>query len=425
MILLKSSNILYSSSCRKICSPKKTIEKLIKIRNSNKNFLSDLKTFRIDKYDVLGLPVIMSTVKGGSYLNWGKGCDETEALVSGIMESVERYSARNINSDLIKKSKFNELENSISRCDFVLTNKQKETFTEEQINDVDVEWIKAYSLTDKRDVFLPANLIVHPKEKISTFPYDTADTNGMASGNSLEEAILHGLCEVIERHLDTIIFHNKIKTPKIDINTLKNPHLISLIKRFKAKGFELYFNDYTLDLGVPTISVFAQRKEPYDIIHKDEPNKYSLWFTKTGTSTDPEIAMIRALNEVVQHRASFLYVNKLRLSELKNVLGKFPKYLKDELEIRKKAGKISLNKLKNISNKDIKKEIESIIKLLNKKGCEVFVCDITNKSLGIPAVKVVIKGLQPPLGEGVLPSHPLARVSHHLKINNRKNFNSS
>ena len=46
---------------------------------------------------------------------------------------------------------------------------------------------------------MPAGAVYHPYESSKDLQLFRSNTNGLASGNNLEEAILHAMCEVIER----------------------------------------------------------------------------------------------------------------------------------------------------------------------------------------------------------------------------------
>jgi len=263
-------------------------------------------------------------------------------------------------------------------------------------------------LTHKKEVLVPINLAYLYEDKNILTCYTTS--NGLAAGNSIEEAILHGLCEVVERHLKEIIFFNKIKTPRIDDKTIDNPLINRFVNIFKSKGFEVFLNDYTHDLGVPTVSVFSYNKSEY---FKKPP--HGEFFCRTGTHPDKKIALVRAFTELLQARSCHYY--KSRNSKFNKNLNGLPLYLKQNLNLRKKGEIIDYKQVADISKNNIKEEIQLIAKNLAKKGFEVILIDLTNKELNIPVVRVIIKGMQPYLNR----SHggslcPPVRISDYLKI---------
>ena len=413
--LLKDSFVTYKSCCRRICTPRETIESLSKNPNLNKLLLSNLTIKRIDDSDILNIPVFRAITKDTKYMSWGKGSTEDEAKASAIMELIEKYSMANYDKSLLKKGKFKEMSNAISRNEFPLTNRQKQLYSTEQIDEWGINWIKGFSLTNNKEIYLPANLAVMNPLNL---PNDIIDNNGLGAGNSKEEAILHALCEVIERHLEAVIFYNKIKTKKIDLSTIKNTELKGIINKFKNKGFEVYANDYTYNLGVPSISVFTYKERDYSNIN--ETDKYYLPFVRTGTNTDPEIAMIRALTEIAQVRSLFLHRT---ISQNIDIVKAFDRHLEtcqQELESRKNSEEMVLDKVKNISNDNIKKEINTIVAQLAEKDYEVFVCDLTNKDLNIPVVRIIIRGIQPLLNDDWSLDHPMSRISKHIILKNIK-----
>lgn len=413
--LLKDSFITYKSCCRRICTPKETIENLSKNKFLTNTIMSGLIIKRIDDNDILGIPIFRAISKDTKYMSWGKGSTEDEAKASAMMELIEKYSMNNYNKILLKRAKFKDILNAISRNEFPLTNKQKELYTPKEINEKEINWIKGFSLTNNKEVYLPANLAIINDLNL---PNDIIDNNGLGAGNSKEEAILHALCEVIERHLETVIFYNKIKTKKVNLTTIQNKELKKLIDKFKNKGFEIYVNDYTYNLGIPSMSTFIYRKKEYSEINEDE--MYNLPFIRTGTSTDPEIAMIRALTEIAQVRSLFLY--RLKSQDIKTIKA-FDRHLEtcqQELKLRRNSEEIPLNNVQNISKDNIKEEINTIINLLAKNDCEVFICDLTNKRVNIPVVRIIIKGLQPLLNDDWALNHPMSRISKHITLKNNK-----
>jgi len=409
--LLKDSFVTYKSCCRRICTPKETIENLNKNKFLTNTIIPGLTIKRIDENDILNIPIFRAISKDTQYRSWGKGSTEDEAKASAMMELIEKYSMSNYDTTLLKKGKFENIKNTISRNEFPLTNKQKELFTPEQIDEKEINWIQGFSLTYNKEAYLPANMAVINNLNL---PHDIIDNNGLGAGNSEEEAILHALCEVIERHLETVIFYNKIKTKKVNIDSATNSELKTLIEKFKNKGFKIYINDYTYDLGIPSISVFAYKEKDYSEIDKNE--KYNLPFARTGTSSDPEIAMIRALTEIAQVRSLFLFRSKFEKIDSIKVYDRHLETCQQEIKSRKNSEEISLDKVKNISNDNIKEEINSIVKLLADKGCEVFVCNLTNKELNVPVVRVIIKGLQPLLNDNWNLNHPMSRISKHINL---------
>ncbi len=91
--------------------------------------------------------------------------------------------------------------------------------------------MKSFSLTQNKDILFPID-------------WFTNNTTGFASGNCIEEAILHGICEFIERHQVAIIAENKLTTPLIDIKSIDNIEAKNIISRINQAGIRLFIKDF-------------------------------------------------------------------------------------------------------------------------------------------------------------------------------------
>jgi len=373
-IVLKDAIKTYTYDQDKVISPEKTVKQVKhKFKDINLDILR--KTKRTDS-GRLGIPVFMSicgidAIKTtGSKRHMGKGATPAQAEASALMELVERYSLFNfINSNYTycsykniknKAISFKYIAFSVNDVDIKLA---KEVFSQ-----IPLSWVPAYNLTERRETFIPIDWF-----------YAINEYNGSAAGNTLEEAIIQGLCEVIERHVCAIISDKKIPTSSIDIQSIKNPVALELIKKYIKNGINLFIKDFSLDMGISTIGALA-----YD--PKSFPYRSEIVFT-AGTHTSPEKALIRALTEAAQLAGDFDTDGKYIPSGLPK-----PANLNEVSYITHHKNTINISELPNVSHLNIKKEIENCVEVLSKKGLEVIVVNITHPLIGIPAVYVIIPG---------------------------------
>ncbi|NTW27396.1 MAG: YcaO-like family protein [Candidatus Moranbacteria bacterium] len=372
-----------------------------------------IKVERIDHLDNLGIPVYAaahSDIFGNcGKPSWGKGITEDLAYVSALMERVERYSASDVSGaeDIVRR-RFIDFKqgDAVSRWDLVPCNLQRKLYTKAEVDRQELLWAKCFSFTKNRNVFIPVNMVYFlPAEEYDDFSY----TTGLASGNSIEEAILHALCEVIERHVEEVAYNNKVKFPTIDLATIKNKEVKNLINAFISNDFNLQFTRMDTDFNVSIIRAFAyEKKGPY-------ANTYSQ-YTSIGVHPNENVAIIRALTEIAQARACNYYQikNKTQSIEMVEVIpDDIMHYFSDIMD---RECVISLDDVQSISRNDISSEIRNILKALKKKKCEVIFKDLTLPKLEIPVVRVIVRGLQPGnLGVGVIDlKHDVARISENL-----------
>ena len=374
--VLKDAIKTYTYDQDKVISPKDTVKRVKqRLRDIDLDILKETK--RIDS-GRLGIPVFISicgidakeTI--GSKRHMGKGATPEQAEASALMELIERYSLFNfIRSkhpiynypDVKNKSiPFEYIASSVNDFDIELSQK---VFSE-----IPLSWVPAYNLTRQKEVLIPIDWF-----------YAINEYNGAAAGNSLEEAIIQGICEVVERHVCAVISSEKIAVPSVDIQSIKGPVALGLIEKYSKNGINLFIKDFSLNMGIPTIGALAY--DPNTFPHKSE-----IVFT-AGTQTSPEKALIRALTEIAQLAGDFDTYGKYVSSGLPK-----PKSLDEVSYITDNKKNISISDLSDISHLNIKDEIEDCVHILSERGLEVIVVDITHPLIKVPAVYVIIPGTQ-------------------------------
>ena len=149
--------------------------------------------------DRLGIPNFM-TVRprdlgpGISYYN-GKGSTRADAYAGALMEAVERHAGEYCDYE-VTVGTFEELggaDNAIDPREVIVPT------VAEFRDEMALEWVTGFDLLRGRATAVPLNCVVCPYTPRQGEPLFYASTNGLASGNSLAEALCHALCEVIER----------------------------------------------------------------------------------------------------------------------------------------------------------------------------------------------------------------------------------
>jgi ribosomal protein S12 methylthiotransferase accessory factor len=355
----------YQRGINKVVAPQKTLKRVLKKIQNNKPKILDSYfqvpiSSGIPQFMVMGTDYYSQLVndvgrKSQSLNANGKGHFKTEALVSGLMEMVERYSCCEYlfrNPARVTTSSFRHFEDGYSIGDFYSNpyyKKRVAIIPDRSVIDAQLRWFKCLSLEGK-SCYLPLSLICY------TYEY----TNGMAAGNSLEEALCHGLCEVIERHCKTVIREGKIATPDIKVSSFTSPIVKDLLEKFKRLNQKVILKDFSLGTGIPAIGVIRKVKK-------------DAYLVTAGVAPHPEEATIRALVENSQIEPGQDFRTEASVAF----------YLK-------RGETIDYDHLPNIHNKDIKIELLTLKKLLNKQKMNIFYADTTDKKLAIPSVLVYI-----------------------------------
>ncbi|OKY78536.1 MAG: Ribosomal protein S12 methylthiotransferase accessory factor YcaO [Candidatus Methanohalarchaeum thermophilum] len=374
----------YKNGSHRVKSPSETL-KDIQDNSSNIN-LSKIED--ITELDRVGLPVVTasrpSADEGAISLYKGKGLNKTEAKVSAIMESIERYSAELHDRDLVKAS-FNELKE-----DNVVLNPRKLILPDHigNFENIRLPWVKSYDLIEGEEIYVPAEAVFHPLSIEYTGGLFKTNTNGLASGNVLEEAVLHALTEVVERDAWSIAKVKKETGPVIEPESNK---LNELINKFKENDVSIILRDLTHDLNVPTFAAVSED------LRKKDPSLLTIGF---GSHPNSEVALKRAITEVAQSRLLQIYNSKKKENSVNGKIKKDYKSLKKRNKFwfnKSKSNVCSFSEIRNRSfgYDDILDDIEEISRNLMKIGVDrIIIHDLTREEIGIPVVKVIVPGME-------------------------------
>jgi ribosomal protein S12 methylthiotransferase accessory factor len=137
-----------------------------------------------------------------------------------------------------------------------------------------------------------------PVAEISSVAFNVT-SNGLASGNTLEEAIVHGLYELIERHCFTEYMALDLaerRARSLALDTVDgSSHLGELLQRLDEAGLDLSVRAIHGPLGIPA---FRARIRPRD------PENRTPGTPGFGAHFAPEVALSRAITETVQGRVT-------------------------------------------------------------------------------------------------------------------------
>ena len=381
-----SDELTYFEGTHRVIPPQKTIENNEgKLKTAGITRIAD-----ITDLDRIGLPVytaIRPTAEyGGVSIYGGKGISKDHAKASAIMEGFERYSAERQDSDEVIVKKESELTE-----DYInprLLNLPKE-LEKKDISNFNIEWSKATDLITDKEYLIPSNAVYHPythDDNINSL--FKSNTNGLASGNVLEEAILHGIFEVIERDAWSIFELTHKNYAQINLDTIESKTVNENIEKFTSKGINIKLMDFTADIKVPTIAASAD-----DTVTRDA----GLLTLGIGTHLDPEIAILRALTEVAQSRAT--QINGAREDTVRADFAREAGYERmkriNRFYFKQEEEQINLDSIENKSTTSINKDLE-IVKdeLVSNDIKHILYHDLTRPELDVDVVRVIIPEME-------------------------------
>ena len=277
-----------------------------------------------------------------------------------------------------------------------------------------LEWLRGTDLRSGKQVWVPACAVLKPRRSDHGRRVFRGSTNGLASGNTVEEAVCHGLAELIERDAWTLALIRgmllpRIRTiaaavragvnsdplhthsanpngqlfPMIDIDTLPDV-AASLARQFAAAGIRLVVREITSDLGVPTFVAAGWEDTGAGRTH---------FHSGLGTHPDARVAVTRALTELAQSR----------LTIFQGVREDIDKIAQRDGDADRPSQSLWLadGPLKRFDavpthrSDDILEDIRFMSRQLQSAGlAQVIAVDLTRSEVGMPVVKVIVPGLE-------------------------------
>lgn len=337
----------------------------------------------------------------------GKGRSDLQARVSGLGEAIERYSgvfqgdehrikgtyqqlgeqAIHPNACLnFSESQYAHRQDWNANCQS-LVHKVPEPFAETN----EIEWTPVWSLTKQEFKYLPTAYCYFGYPKPAK-PYCWADTNGCAAGNTLEEAILQGFLELVERDSVALWWYNRVQRSWVDLESFDEPYFQALEQSYRFMHRDLWVLDITSDLNIPTFVAVSRccDRDSEDIL---------LGF---GAHLDPKIAIGRALTEINQFLPAVLPTNAdgetqyacsaepLALNWWQTATTENQPYLIPDTSSPPKV----YSDYPQEWSDDLLEDIKYCQKIVEQRGMEMLVLDQTRRDLGMKVVKVIVPGMR-------------------------------
>jgi ribosomal protein S12 methylthiotransferase accessory factor len=351
---------------------------------------------RLTGLDTIGLPVwtaIRPNARGLSAAQ-GKGLHDACARVSALMEAVECWHAENVLLPL-RQASAHELAQADGTAAVA-----------------DLAGLAGHGApaerTRRRTLWLPADELVAggrawlPLDAVSTDYTGSAgsgllrSSNGLAGGNSVLEATVHALCELVERDavaLGDLAMRRVEPALRIRPETVDDEACQGVLAQLARAGLWVALFDLRSDLGLPVCGA--------TII--DAPGQRS-WralpaFNGYGCHLSPRIALLRALTEAVQSRLTHISGSRDDILPGDYRRAGHP----DEIaalqqRLATQPATLDFATLPELGTPSFEGDLALIVQRLRDAGLgQVLVADLRHAALGVPVVRAVVPGLLAPL----------------------------
>lgn len=332
---------------------------------------------------------------GISYYN-GKGASRSQARASAMMEAIERYSGEFCPQRPIV-STYESLARKAAAVD---PNELIVPRAQNYDPELQIEWVLGFDLVSRRPTFVPLNSVVcpyAPRQGVSLF---YASSNGLASGNTLLEALCHALCEVNER--DAVSIHDAKTRLKAQVRALLagvgipntvdhtsgtawlvDPSTLPLSARrvharLVAGGLTVYLRDVTSDTRIATFAC---------VISENTGGGRHRPHGGYGCHADARVAALRALTEAATSRLACIQGGREDLPEVVRDNA----YVSDP-DLAFGVGPTgSFADVPSVQLSSVEEEVAWLLERFERAGfSQVVAVDLTRPELGVPVVRVVV-----------------------------------
>ena len=375
------------------------INKLVKVANDNNSihvYTANYLDNRQSKQSLVKLR------QGSTASSAGKGKTDSQSKASCLCEALERYSGVFTGDEYRIKGTYAQLESiAIHPNDCAQYSdsqyQQREVWNAQHgefawvpevfDRDKEIDWTPVWSLTEQQFKYLPTAYCYYSYPFVDGHHFCDGDSNGNAAGNSLEEAIVQGFMELVERDCVALWWYNRIQRPAVDLDSFEEPYLQALRDYYQSQNYQLWVLDITSDLNIPSFAAIVRRDN-------QTSESIALGF---GTHFDPKIAILRAVTEVNQFLA--MLSQHQTIKEFDNPDLEYW-YKEATLEnqpylVPDRSAKLKVyGDYPNYDSSDLKQDVLACVEIAASRGLETLVLDQTRPDIGLSVVKVIVPGLR-------------------------------
>lgn len=378
-VLDRSRKVCFAGTHR-VCTPEETLRRITPLFDR----FGITRLADVTWLDDIGIPVFQAIRPNGYTLSvaQGKGLSPELAKTSAAMEAIETWHAERVRPGICVESVGDveaTLDYAVDELSLVPQHHLHPALR--------LEWSKARALIGGGETLVPTR-VLRMDGRVSRQwepPLFQITSNGLASGNTLEEAVLHGLYEVIER--DSAAHHPAGSCHQLlDIGTVDGParHLLDLLE---AARVEVRAELIIGPMRLPCFRV-AITSDLFPVV-----------FLGLGCHLDRDVALCRALTEAAQSRLTT--ISGVR----DDITGDAYRRAEDVISGRvgrpaldlgfEGATMVSFRNIESARNQDLSDDLRLVgTKVREHTKRDPLVVDHTHPDIGIPVVRVICPRLR-------------------------------
>jgi ribosomal protein S12 methylthiotransferase accessory factor len=356
----------------RISSPLETWERLVRVCAA----VGITRVADVTRLDHLGVPVYQAIRPQSRNLSvsQGKGMTPEAARVSAVMESIELWHAEDL-------AELPQVTMPIREMDYgnpIPLGSLRWLADALCFESTPISWIRLRSLTRDRSGWVPRDMVELDFSLATSFQprMFLRTSNGLAAGNCREEALLHALCELVERHAVFLAEREPQRRRRIAPSSVPAASR-ELLSQLEKAGAKVALYDVTFEVGLAVVQA--------ELIDADLP---VVW-RGSGCHPAPDVALSRALTEAAQSRLTFISGARDDLPELAS--GQIAMEIFDGFAPPPPGS--SFGDLPPHATATVADDLRGAVTLLARAGYEPFSVDLTRPEIGIPVVLAFVPGL--------------------------------
>jgi ribosomal protein S12 methylthiotransferase accessory factor len=375
----------YKTGAHRTCRPEETIARFQPLAS----ICGITRVANVTGLDYLGIPTYVASrpLARSLSVSMGKGATHAAAKASALMEALEFWHAEHIRLPLRYE------------CAALLAKEERILAPQEFTTTVAIDdtrpllWVEGRSLFDEEPIWVPFGAVhlnaVEPMEG-GRNPFQVG-SNGLASGNTMTEAIVHSVCELIERDATTLWFvdprEGSDKRTQVDLSTIQSSALRDVLDRIEAAGLHVGLFDTTTETEIPS----------FNAVLFDDPGPRAMgYFWGFGCHLDPVVAASRALTEAAQCRLAEITGAREDIAPEDFLQNRDDEELEEMKEwLSSPAATRDFHQTATVATDTVLGDLDVLRSALCRAEIrDAAVVDLSREELGVPVVKVLIPELE-------------------------------
>jgi YcaO-like protein with predicted kinase domain len=343
--------------------------------------------------DRVGLPVCLAIRPTARSLvtSIGKGLTPAAAKVGALLESVETWHAEHLHlptrtarpadiaADGGRALDVGELPRAIGGL-----------LDPHQVR----SWVRGADLATHADTWVPVDSVSmnFVADQLGE-PGLARNSNGLASGNSLAQAMLHGLCEVVERDAESR-WRAASESLRVRLDTVTDPRCRQLIAMVRSAGLHLAVWDVTSHTGVPCYGCVVLAPPHHDgVLDAGVHDGFSC-------HPSPADAFAGAVKEALQKRLTYIAGSRDDLSREEVERVRSPELIEAVWEeLSAEPADTDLEDRPSLSTGSWDDDLRAVVGAVTADARHAVVAvDLTRPDLDVPVAKVVVTNMEGPFG---------------------------